>query len=419
MRPSVATAACIGLAVLLAACSDPSQGRQAVGSGASQSQLTPSEGPTGQSAAQLDLNIPSLGRAPTSAARSGLTAARTRPSVRHGVLYSFKGGSSDGESPAAGLININGTFYGTTWFAGSGSCSYSGRYGCGTVFSVTSSGTETMLYSFKGGGSGDGAYPIAGLLNVKGMLYGTTYNGGACASVSGGCGTVFSITPSGTETVLHTFKGRSGDGAYPYAGLINVRGTFYGTTSEGGTCSSFVGGCGTVFSLTPSGTETVLYSFKGSGSGDGNLPTMSLVDVKGTLYGTTYEGGANCGSSGGCGTVFSITPSGAETVLHSFGRSGDGANPYAGLGLLNVKGTLYGTTIFGGANGDGTVFAITKSGTETVFHSFAGGSGDGAGPRAGLISIKGKLYGTTYDGGANGDGTVFALKRTRSSPNFR
>jgi uncharacterized repeat protein (TIGR03803 family) len=233
---------------------------------------------------------------------------------------------------------------------------------------------------------------VAGLINVKGTLYGTTFLGGA-----NGDGTVFKLTTSGTETVLHNFPTGSRDGYFLYAGLLNVKGTLYSTTYAGG-ASSF----GTVFSITTSGAETVLYSFKGA-PGDGLFPYAGLINVKGTLYGATYEGGANYD-----GTVFAITTSGAETVLYSFkGGSGDGEDPEAGL--INVKGTLYGTTYEGGANGDGTVFKITTSGAETVLHSF-GGLGDGALPLAGLLNFEGTLYGTTYEGGANGDGTVFSLK---------
>jgi len=202
------------------------------------------------------------------------------------VLYSFKGG--DGSSPYAGLLNVKGTLYGTTYDGGASNY--------GTVFSITTSGTETVLHSFKGG-SGDGESPLAGLINVKGTLYGTTFTGG----VDGFDGTVFKITPSGTETLLYSFKGNTGtalDGERPQAGLINLKGTLYGTTYNGG-ASNY----GTVFSITTSGTETVLYSFKG-GSGDGESPLAGLINVKGTLYGTTLEGGA----SRGYGTVFSITP---------------------------------------------------------------------------------------------------------------
>jgi uncharacterized repeat protein (TIGR03803 family) len=316
------------------------------------------------------------------------TAEQTRPSHRYHVLYSFKGGSEDGEYPEAGLINVKGTLYGTTYEGGAN--------GDGTVFKITTSGAETVLYSFKGG-AGDGEDPLAGLLNVKGTLYGATFEGGA-----NGDGTVFRITTSGAETVLYSFKGGSGDGEDPVASLLNVKGTLYGTTFLGG-----ANGDGTVFKITTSGTETVLHNFP-TGSRDGYFPYAGLLDIKGTLYSTTYTGGENY-----FGTVFSITTSGAETVLYSFkGAPGDGLFPYAGL--LNAKGTLYGATYEGGANYDGTVFSITTSGAETVLYSFKGGSGDGEDPEAGLINVKGTLYGTTYEGGgAAGGGTVFAVTTSR------
>jgi uncharacterized repeat protein (TIGR03803 family) len=316
------------------------------------------------------------------------------PSGTETVLYSFNG--SDGKYPYAALINVKGALYGTTYQGGNES-----GLGDGTIFSITPSGTETVLHRF-GSQSDDGALPYAGLLNVKGTLYGTTYYGGANYY---GYGTVFSITPSGTETVLHSFAGvEHGDGLYPQAGLINVNGPLYGTTSGGGANYD-----GTVFKITTRGKETVLHSF--GGSGDGTYLYAGLINVKGTLYGTTVAGGSStCRyyTLVGCGTVFSITPSGIERVLYSFaGGSGDGANPQAGL--LNVNGTLYGTTEEGGAYGYGTVFRITRGGKETVLHSFAGGSGDGANPYAGLINVKGTFYGTTARGGANNDGTVFSL----------
>ena len=310
------------------------------------------------------------------------SAERTDSNVRYKVLYSF-GASADAANPYAGLINAKGILYGTT--------AYGGANGDGTVFSITPSGTETVLYSFKGG-PGDGEYPFANLINVKGMLYGTTSQGGAYCSSTGGCGTVFSITPSGTETVLHSFGG-SGDGNGPLASLINVKGMLYGTTMEGG-----ANGDGTVFSITPSGTETVLYSFKG-GSGDGEFPLAGLINVKGKFYGTTVYG-----DKSDDGTVFSITPSGRETVRHQF-KLLDGEHPYAGL--INVNGTLYGTTHLGGGNGDGTVFSITPSRRYKSLYSFKG-AGDGEYPYAGLINVNGTLYGTTIEGGANGDGTVFS-----------
>jgi uncharacterized repeat protein (TIGR03803 family) len=307
----------------------------------------------------------------------------------YGVLYSFKG-KPDGALPVAGLINVNGTLYGTTAGGGGAKCR------CGTVFTMTPSGTETVLHSFTGG-LGDGTDPRAALLDVNGALYGTTVKGGAYNE-----GTVFDVTSSGTETVLHSFgwnhKRLAGDGAFPYAGLINVKGTLYGTTGEGG-----ANGPGTVYSMTTSGKENVLYSFQVN-SGGSEFPYAGLINVNGTLYGTTSESGGLPNS----GTVFSITPSGKETVLHTFdGTSGDGYAPVAGL--VNVNGTLYGTTALGGASGDGIVFAITTSGKETVLHSFPTGSGDGRYPQAGLINVNGTLYGTTIEGPGGGPGAVFSI----------
>jgi len=328
------------------------------------------------------------------------------------VLYRFSPfGSSgtDGANPQAALINVNGTLYGTTYGGGANGGKDANRgsvRGNGTVFDVSTAGSERVVYRFKR--HPDGSGPTAGLINVKGTLYGTTQYGG-----TGGQGTVFAITTSGVETVLHSFAGGSRDGADPWAGLINVNGTLYGTTQLGGACTSSDFGCGTVFKTTTSGTETVLYSFKG-GSSDGKYPIAGLINVNGTLYGTTGGGGAN-----GYGTVFKITTSGKETALHSFaGGSGDGAGPEAGL--INVKGTLYGTTEYGGGSGCasvdgcGIVFKMRPSGKETVLYRFKGGT-DGAVPYAGLLNVQGTLYGTTSGGGANcgsgsgGCGTVFSL----------
>jgi len=210
-----------------------------------------------------------LGQSPT-----GVTAERTHLRPAYNVLYSFKGGSGDGASREAALLDVNGTLYGTT--------SYGGANNDGAVFAITPTGTETVLHSFNGS---DGRSPQADLLNVNGTLYGATSEGGDCSSI--GCGTVYSITTAGTKTVLHSFAGGKA-GAYPYAGLINVKGTLYGTTEAGGAYCSASYGCGTVFAIKPSGKEIVLHSF--GGSGDGESPYASLLDVNGTLYGTTGFG---------------------------------------------------------------------------------------------------------------------------------
>lgn len=315
------------------------------------------------------------------------------------VLYKFQGGS-DGIDPAAGLVDVNGMLYGTTVEGGGLGCGSSD--GCGTVFAITPLGRESVLHRF--GGSGDGVSPWAGLISVKGKLYGTTYGGGGS-----GKGTVFAITRSGGETV-DSFDGSNGSD--PYASLMDIGGALFGTTSEGKQTKP---NSGTVFKITRSGRITTLHTFNCAyGSQDGCLPTADLIDVDGTLYGTTASGGVYGG-----GTIFAISPSGKETVLHSFGGasmfSSDGANPFAGL--IYVNGTLYGTTVVGGAYynskgcraGCGTVFAMSLSPAgETVLHSF-GGAGDGVNPWGGLIDVKGTLYGTTWGGGASGKGTVFSL----------
>jgi uncharacterized repeat protein (TIGR03803 family) len=200
-----------------------------------------------------------------------------------------------------------------------------------------------VLYRFAGGA--DGALPrAASLITVNGVLYGTTTSGG-----SNNLGTVFAVTPSGAERVLHSFAGGS-DGSTPTAALTNLRGTLYGTTSAGGA------GFGTVFSITPAGKETVLYRF--AGGTDGADPAGGLVSENDVLYGTTWAGGGSrsCGGTTGCGTVFSITPTGTEQVLHVFRGGADGKNPQASLIVEN--GLLLGTSYAGGPYGLGTIFSL-------------------------------------------------------------
>jgi len=268
------------------------------------------------------------------------------------VLTSFCASDSSG-NPTGGVVNVNGTLYGTE-----GLSTY------GDVYSVSTSGAYKVLHAFRGG-YGDGASPDASLLNVKGTLYGTTLHGGSgrdgACYYNGGCGTVYSVTTSGVENVLYSFQGGA-DGWQPFSRLIDVNGTLYGTTEYGGGfgCRGqrFYWGCGTVYSITTSGTEKVLYRF--TGGSDGANPNAGLVEIRGRLYGTTSAGG-----TAGRGTVFSADKSGkigGEQVLHSFGGPPDGAEPYADL--IEINGTLYGTTYDGGqsgcgSKGCGTVFALT------------------------------------------------------------
>ncbi len=325
-------------------------------------------------------------------APSAASAERGASTTGYSVVHNF-GKAKDGSRPQASLIDIQGTLYGTTARGGANSS--------GTVFRIAKGRTEKVLHSF--GKGADGNDPSAGLIDLNGTLYGTTFYGGKYGGAYG-LGTVFSITTGGKEKVLHNF-GNGPDGHNPNAPLIDVGGTLYGTTSAGG-----AHGGGTLFSVTKGGTEKVLYSF-GHGK-DGRTPGAGLIDVNGTLYGTTSAGGAHCSGSGTCGTVFSYA-GGTENVLYSFGGGADGATPVAGL--IDVSGTLYGTTEHGGTNGQGTVFSITTDGTENVLHSFASGT-DGSLPLAGLVNVNGVLYGTTARGGTHPCtgftfpcGTVFSI----------
>jgi uncharacterized repeat protein (TIGR03803 family) len=293
----------------------------------------------------------------------------------HSVLYSF-GVGGDGTGPAASLTNIGGVLYGTTYGGGA--------HGPGAVFRVSTAGAEKLVYSFRNGT--DGANPKSPVLNLGGMLYGTTQYGGSSAC-TGGCGTVFAVTPAGEETMLYAFKGGA-DGANPTAGLINVGGILYGTTSYGGAHNY-----GTVFTITRDGAEHVLYSFKGGT--DGGNPMGRLLKFYGMLYGTTYTGGANHYY----GTVFAITPDGVkEKVVYSFKDGSDGAYPTAGL--VSIGQTFYGTSSYGAAH-LGTVFSVTPAGSFKVLHSFRGGK-DGSEPQGDLINLAGTLYGVTYQGGGTG-----------------
>jgi uncharacterized repeat protein (TIGR03803 family) len=376
----------------------------------------------------------------------------TSASSSERVLYSFKPGgemgpyTGDGSDPVAGLVAVDGKLYGTTMSGGA--------HQYGSVFEVTTSGKERVVYSFKG--APDGAAPMAGLIFANGVLYGTTFGGGTSTACDErgihGCGTVFSLTTSGADRILYSFKGRD-DGANPVAGVIRSNGKFYGTTESGG---GYTNG-GTVFELIATGKERVLHSFKSYP--DGSNPQAGLVSMNGVLYGTT-KGGGNAFSDG---IIFEVNPSsGAERVLFDFQDYPTGANPGAGLTVLNgvlygtaagagagtvyditssavvglvyaftgppdgalpeaglvpLNGVLYGTTIHGGdeksfacypTSGCGTVFGVTASGKEAVLHRFTSGK-DGAFPVASLAALNGKLYGTTEFGGAHKSGTVFAV----------
>jgi len=378
-------------------------------------------------------------------AKAGDRVAAPDRAAKFEVLYSFGANSSDAAYPYAGVSeDKDGNLFGTTYIGGSNNegavfklapdgtetvlysfcaqtkcadgetpyggviedgngnifgTTYLGGSGAadGTVYRLAPDGTETVLHSFQGGS--DGIIPDAALkADKKGNLFGTTASGGVHS-----IGTVFEVTPEGTETILHSFAGAPRDGAQTYSNLVaDKQGNFYGTTYIGGTNNS-----GVVFKLAPDGTETVLYSFCAlSGCADGASPYPGLIlDKAGNLYGTTNRGGAY-----NSGTVFKFSSDGSESVLHSFAGGTDGDLPYGGL-VADRKGDLYGMTWQGGSAGDGTVFKVAPDGTEKVLHTFTGAANDGAYPYDGLIAGKnGDLYGTTYGGGTNYKGVVFRLK---------
>lgn len=253
---------------------------------------------------------------------------------------------------------------------------------------------EKVLHAFSGT---DGSRPSAGVIrDAKGDLYGTTLGGGnQSCSFQGttGCGVVFKLSAVGRFNVLHAFKGGSNDGGNPFAGVIqDAEGNLYGTTYQGGGAACGGTGCGVMFKLDARGKETVLYKFKGGN--DGAEPNGVIRDTKGNLYGTTFGGGVD-----GWGTVFKLNKSRSLTVLHSFTKGNDGAQPTAAV-IQDGKGNLYGTTYDGGIFGHGTVFKVDTSYKETVLHSFNGTS-DGGELDAGLLMDKaGNLYGTTALGGS-------------------
>jgi len=349
------------------------------------------------------------------------------------TILSFTG--PNGARPYYGVLarGEGGVLYGATSSGGSANA--------GTVFSLTppaspgGSWSEAVLYSFLGGS--DGEDPLTMPTLYKGVLYGTTTDGGFTgASCPSGCGTVYRLLPpagaggSWTKETLYSFAASSSaeDGSNPESPLvIGASGEVYGTTYGGG-LSGCGGNCGIVFELSPPSTEgepwqaKTLYRF--SGLDDGGVPVGGvIVSASGILYGTTSDGG-----TGNYGTVFELAPpvppatTWTETVLYSFRVFQDANTPVSPL-TFGPAGVLYGTTAFGGVlNQGGTVFQLTPptiqggTWTEKLLYSFPGKNGDGDQPIAPVtIGDGGVLYGTNTEGGDiglcdhHGCGTVFQL----------
>lgn len=314
------------------------------------------------------------------------------------LLTSFDG--ANGSSPWNALIQgSDGNLYGTANYGGA---DHDCTGGCGVVYKTTLGGAITTLHSFD---EGDGVNPQEGLvLGSNGDFYGLTLYGGD------GYGTVFNINTSGKLTTLHTFVDGT-DGAYPYPAMIQATdGNFYGTTYTGGAYDE-----GTVFRMTPSGTLTTIYSFCADEDlcTDGAEPVGGLVQRNdGNLYGVAAHGANQiCG----CGTIFKLTLTGTFTTLHSFtGSEGNGA--WSRM-VQGTDGNFYGVTTYGGAStfcdgGCGTIFSIGPTGAFTSLYSFcpASGCADGAVSIAGLIQdTNGTFYGTTAEGGTSNEGVVYSL----------
>jgi uncharacterized repeat protein (TIGR03803 family) len=323
--------------------------------------------------------------------------ARFTPEGQATSLHSFTGGSTEGQSPFAGVMQASdGNLYGTTYVGGDGNG--------GTIYRLALDGTYKLLHSFKASGKTDPHYPYGTPVQAgDGNLYGTTLRGGASDK-----GTIYRITLDGTLTQIHDFTGD--DGENPEGDLVvGADGNLYGTTMQGGKDSR-----GTIFRATLAGTVTSLYSFPTlsafstagvATNATGANPRAGLfLAADGNFYGTAYQGGPV-----GYGTVFRVTPAGGVTLVHAFtGPTSGGAFPLSSVSQ-DAAGNLYGTTERGGAINQGAAWRISPSGQFSLLHGFLSSSVDGAGPYATLLPLNGFLYGVSYTDANTRVGSVFKL----------
>ncbi len=309
-------------------------------------------------------------------------------------LYQFGGGGTNpSNAQQAPTLGPDGNYYGVT--------NGGGANGDGTIYQMTPSGNVTVVYSFSGT---DGSNPRASLLlGPDNNFYGTATEGGA-----NGAGTVFKFTIGGTLTTLYSFSATTGygytnaDGFLTYAPLVlGSDGALYGDTAEGGTT-----GDGVVYKITLSGAFTLLHTFAG-GTDGANPESGFVLGNDGNLYGTTDSGGANS-----YGRIFEITPTGTLTTFYSFGGGTD-AEDISGALVLAGDGNFYGLGSYGGANGNGAIFKVTPTGSESVIYSFTAdnnGNADGAaGGNYLMLGTDGNLYGETYEGGLSDSGAIFEV----------
>ncbi|HEX3718487.1 MAG TPA: choice-of-anchor tandem repeat GloVer-containing protein [Verrucomicrobiae bacterium] len=318
------------------------------------------------------------------------------PSGQWTELYSFTNGV-DGASPIGGLaLASDGNFYGTTQFGGAN--------GAGAIFRISPrTGIFASVGSFDGGN--EGSLPNAGLMQASdGLLYGTTYYGG-----TNGFGGIYSATLDGTLTELYSFT-NGVDGVNVSTVLLQgTDGGLYGTSSYGGAT-----GNGTIFKITTGGDYTVLYTF--TNGADGNQPGAGLVELAGKFYGTTSQGGSPVLGNPN-GTVFSMTPSGSLTPLYAFTGGNDGSTPSGPLTVGN-NGNLYGTTLFAGPFLGGTTFELTLSGTLTNVVSF-NNTTSGSAPTPLVEGADLNFYGFTVNGASNNAGAIFQFSSSVEQPGLQ
>lgn len=307
---------------------------------------------------------------------------RPAQSATETIIHTFADGV-EGYGPRAGVtIDGDGNLYGTTGYAGAN--------GHGTIFKIAPNGDYSVLYAFTDGTPSDSESANL-VIDEDGNLYGTQSSGGSAYN----SGTLYQVSAGGVFKVLHVFTGGL-DGGSPEGGvLINKFGELVGTTSSGG-----ADGRGTVFKVGTDGAFKVLHTISPD---DGAYPRTRLIgDTAGNLYGTTA--GMSCGS-----TVFKLTPKRVFSVLDTFDCGESGYGLRSGL-VRDGANNLYGTAVAYGANGHGTLYKITASGTFSVLYAFGASATDGTSPKGALVRDgHGNIYGTTEFGGANASGTVFRI----------
>jgi uncharacterized repeat protein (TIGR03803 family) len=332
----------------------------------------------------------------TIAVISVFALATLSPAQTFTTLHNFTGRSDGGFSTAGLVQDPSGNLYGIT-NAGGDLKNNCAPYGCGVVFKVRTTGRETVLHTFTN--TPDGAGPSAPVARDKaGNLYGTTVGGG---SGNGSYGTVFKIDTAGKETVLYSFTGGS-DGCAPYQGLtMDKAGNLYGTALSCGSSYN-----GTIFKVHSAGNFTVLHRFTGS---DGSTPGYGrlAMDEVGNIYGVTNSGGTY-----NRGVLYKLSKSGKLAVLYSFkGGTTDGWGA-TGTVALDKAGNVYGTTTLGGPTENGTIWKVSATGKETILHNFAGGASDGCAPSGVTRDSQGNLYGVTPNCGPSNLGVLYRLSES-------